>query len=64
MKYLCHLTQASGPCAPAPQATAAMCCVDDQMVNEAIAIICTILGDCALSPPENMCLSFSICKLW
>lgn len=36
----------------------------DQLVNEAIALICTILGACALSPSENMQLSFSVRELW
>lgn len=74
MKYLCHLTQAKtsqssaacqcGPHARVPRATAAICCMYDQLVNEAIALICTILGACALSPSENMQLSFSVRELW
>lgn len=57
MKYLCHLTQArwrspevnpllhaSGLHAPASRATSAMCYLYDRTVNEAIALICTVLG--------------------
>lgn len=47
-----------------PRATAAMCCMLDLIVNETIALICSILGTCAFSLSENMHLSFSVCKLW